>query len=149
MLSLSTAFPAAGQSGAAAGELAPPVPPAVVARDEAGHVIVRAIRTTENMRIDGRLDEAIYQSVPAISDFIQAVPHEGEPATDKTEVWILFDRTAMYVAARCWDSAPPSEWAANDLRRDSNQLRENDSFGVLFDTFHDRRNAFVLSLIHI
>ena len=142
-LNVSSVSFAASQRGAGPDELAPPVPPAVVSRDEAGHVIVRAVRTTESMRIDGRLDEAIYQSVAAISDFIQAVPHEGEPATDRTEAWIVFDRTAMYVSARCWDSSPPSEWVANDLRRDSNQLRENDSFGVLFDTFHDRRNAFV------
>lgn len=142
-LSLSTASLSAGQSGSGGGELAPPVAPAVVARDDSGRVIVRAVRTTETMRVDGRLDESVYTSVTAISDFIQAVPHEGEAATDKTEAWIFFDRTAMYVSARCWDASPPSEWVANDLRRDSNQLRENDSFGVLFDTFHDRRNAFV------
>ena len=71
------------------------------------------------------------------------VPKDGAPATERTEAWILFDRTAMYVSARCWDSGGPDAWVANDLRRDSNQLRENDSFGVMFDTFHDRRNAFV------
>src|SRR6478672_8571208 len=86
-----------------AGALIRPVPPAVVTRGETGQVVVRAVRVTERLRIDGRLDEAIYQSVPAISDFIQAVPHEGEPATDKTEAWILFDGDAMYVAGRCWD----------------------------------------------
>jgi hypothetical protein len=143
-VSISPALAASGaQNGSASAALAPPVPPAVVSRDETGHVIVRAARTTENMRIDGRLDEAVYGAVPAITDFVQALPREGEPATEKTEAWILFDGDAMYVAGRCWDSAPPSGWVANDLRRDSNQLRENDSFGVLFDTFHDRRNAFV------
>ena len=43
---------------------------------------------------------------------------------------------------RCWDSAPPEEWIANEMRRDTNGLRQNDFFGALLDTFHDRRNGF-------
>jgi hypothetical protein len=71
------------------------------------------------------------------------VPDEGSPATEKTEVWVMFDGTNIYVAARCWDSAPPDEWVANDYRRDSFQMKQNDTFGVSFDTFFDRRNGFV------
>jgi len=48
----------------------------------------------------------------------------------------------VYVSARLWDSAPPSEWIANEMRRDTRQLRQNDTFGVSFDTYYDRRNAF-------
>jgi hypothetical protein len=48
----------------------------------------------------------------------------------------------MYVSARLWESAPPSEWTANEMRRDTSQLRQNDHFGVSFDTFHDRRNGY-------
>ena len=47
------------------------------------------------------------------------------------------------MSARCWDSAPPGSWIANELRRDTNQLRQNDHFGVMFDTFYDRRNGFM------
>ena len=47
----------------------------------------------------------------------------------------------IYVSARVWDSAPESEWVANELRRDTQQLRQNDTFGVMFDTFYDRRNG--------
>ena len=46
------------------------------------------------------------------------------------------------MSARVWDSAPESEWVANEMRRDTNQLRQNDTFAVLFDTFYDRRNGF-------
>jgi hypothetical protein len=45
------------------------------------------------------------------------------------------------VSARVWDSAPESDWVANEMRRDTNQLRQNDTFGVMFDTFYDRRNG--------
>jgi uncharacterized membrane protein YgcG len=119
-----------------------PVPPAVITRDEAGRATVRAIRLTEPLHVDGKLDEAVYGSVPAISDFIQQVPKEGAPSSERTDVWVMFDRQNVYVAARCWDSAPPSQWVANEMRRDTSQLRQNDTFAVMFDTFHDRRNGF-------
>ncbi len=119
----------------------PPVPPAVMSRNQAGATTLRAVRVSEPMRLDGRLDEPVYQAVQAITDFIQQVPDEGAAATEKTEAWILFDGDNIYVGARAWDSAPPSEWVANELRRDANQLRQNDNFVILFDTFYDRRNG--------
>ncbi|MEO2195248.1 MAG: DUF5916 domain-containing protein [bacterium] len=121
---------------------APPVAPAVMNRDEQGRTTVRAIRLAAGIRLDGTLDEAVYANVPAITDFIQQVPVEGAPATEKTEAWIMFDDTNVYVSARVWDSAPESQWIANEMRRDTNQLRQNDTFAVFFDTFYDRRNGF-------
>jgi Domain of unknown function (DUF5916) len=120
-----------------------PVPPEVVARDAAGRTTVRAVHLAQPIRLDGRLDEEMYQTIPPISDFIQTLPKEGAPATEKTDAWVMYDDTHMYVSCRCWDSAPPDRWTANELRRDTNQLRQNDMFGVLFDTFHDRRNGYL------
>ena len=130
------------QSGSGANSDPPvPVAPEVVARGENGHVVVRAVRLTQPLRVDGRLDEAIYQT-PAISAFIQTLSKEGAPATETSEAWVLYDDN-VYGACRCWDSAPPDQWGANQMRRDAQELRDNDTFGVTFDTFHDRRNAFV------
>ena len=119
-----------------------PVAPAVVTRDKQGRATVRAIKLSKGIRLDGLLDEAVYQTVPAITDFIQQVPVEGAVPTEKTEAWIMFDETNVYVSARVWDSAPESKWVANEMRRDTNQLRQNDTFTVFFDTFYDRRNGF-------
>ena len=119
-----------------------PVAPAVMSRDEAGRTTVRAIRLAEGIRLDGQLDEAVYHTVPAITDFIQQVPDIGAPATEKTEAWVMFDEINVYVSARVWDSAPESQWVANEMRRDTNQLRQNDTFTAFFDTFYDRRNGF-------
>ncbi len=119
----------------------PPLPPAVVTRDAQGRASVRAVRLATGIRLDGVLDEPAYEAVPAISDFVQQMPVEGAPATEKTEAWILFDEENIYVSGRAWDSAPPGEWVANEMRRDTPQLRENDSFWVAFDTFNDRRNG--------
>ena len=118
-----------------------PVPPAVMTRNEQGQATVRAVRLDQSLDFDGVLDEAVYGTVPAISGFIQLTPDVGAPATERTEAWILFDETNIYVSARLWDSAPESQWVANEMRRDTSQLRQNDTFAVLFDTFYDRRNG--------
>ena len=136
----SPAAPAVRQAG---GDPPPPIAPATVSRDEAGHATVRAVRLDQPLRMDGTLDEAVYNDVPSISDFVQQVPREGAAATERTEAWVMFDATHLYIAARCWDSAPPDKWVANEYRRDTNQLRQNDTFGVILDTFHDRRNGFL------
>jgi hypothetical protein len=121
----------------------PPLAPATVSRDAAGRAIVRAIRLDQPLQVDGRLDESVYEQMQPAGGFIQQVPREGAPATERTETWVMFDGSAIYVAARCWDTAPPERWIANELRRDTNQLRQNDTFGVIFDTFHDRRNGYL------
>ena len=120
---------------------APPLPPEVVSRDDQGRTTIRAIKLSEGIRLDGVLDEPVYQTVSAITGFIQLMPDEGAPATERTDAWVMFDSTNIYVSARVWDSAPPSEWVANEMRRDTSQLRDNDAFWVVFDTFHDRRNG--------
>ena len=120
----------------------PPIAPDVMRRDDQGRTTVRAIKLSAGIVVDGRLDEPVYQSIPAITDFIQQVPDPGATATERTEAWIMFDETNVYVSARVWDSAPESEWIANEMRRDTSQLRQNDTFTVFFDTFYDRRNGF-------
>ena len=123
-----------------------PVPPALIARDPSGRTTVRPVRLTSALRIDGTLDEAIYERIPPISDFIQNDPVEGAPSTEKTELWILFDRDNVYVTARCWDSEP-GRLIANEMRRDSvNIVQSNDGFGFAFDTFHDRRNSIAFEV---
>ena len=119
----------------------PPLPPDVIRRDEARRATIRAVEVDDPIRLDGQLDERVYYTVPAITGFIQQAPDEGAPATEKTEAWILFDADNIYVGARIWDSAPPSQWVANEMRRDTRQLRQNDTFAIILDTFYDRRNA--------
>ena len=119
-----------------------PVAPAVISRGENGRVVVRATRLAQPLKIDGRLDEAVYSTVPAITDFIQTVPAQGQPSTEKTEAWVFFDDNYLYVTGRMYEDVPPEQWTANELRRDTAQLRQNDMFGFLVDTFHDRRNGF-------
>ncbi len=121
-----------------------PVAPHVIVRTN-GTLTVRATRIREPIVLDGRLDDSVYAEVQPVSDFIQQEPNEGAPATEKTEAWVLFDDDNLYVACRCWDTHP-ERIVANDMRRDSSNLRQQDNFGVGLDTFHDHRNGYLFSV---
>ena len=120
----------------------PPTLPATIARDDQGRATVRAVRVAAPMRIDGRLDEAAYISVQPASGFIQMEPKAGQPASEKTEVWVFYDDDNVYVAFKAWESEPGRR-IANEMRRDSNNIRQGDSVEFAFDTFRDRRNAIL------
>ena len=128
---------------------APPMPPAVINRDAAGRATVRAQRLTTPLDIDGTLDESFYTEVEAWSDFVQQEPDEGAPATEKTEVWVSFDERNVYVSARAWDSAPESQWVANEMRRDNFNILRNEGIHISFDTFYDRRNGVIFNVTPI
>jgi hypothetical protein len=121
----------------------PPVAPEVMTRNAAGLVTIRAIKLTAPLRVDGRLDEEVYSAEKPFGGFLQVVPEYLKEQTEKTEVWITYDDQNIYVSCRCWDSEPADKWIANELRRDTNQLRQNDQIGVMFDTFYDRRSGFL------
>ena len=112
-----------------------------MARDADGRVTIRATRIDQPLRIDGVLDDGPYRSVQSISDFIQQEPDEGQPASEKTEVWIFADRDHLYIGVRCHDSQA-SRIVANDMRRDGRNIGQNDNLSVVIDTFYDRRNGY-------
>ena len=132
---------AAGAQTAAAGA-ATAAGPAIVERTAPDKVTVRAVRIAAPLKIDGRLDEPVYRAVEPISGFIQQEPHEGEPATERTDAWILFDDENLYICARNWDSHPERE-IANELRRDNGNILGNENFTFVIDTLHDGRNGYL------
>jgi hypothetical protein len=112
----------------------------VVSR-EGEDLTVRAFPAGTPFTLDGRLDEPVYGRVAPIDGFVQQEPRAGAPVTEKTDVWILFDRDNVYISARMWDSQP-ERIVGNDMRRDGT-IATNDSFSVILDTFRDRRTAFL------
>jgi hypothetical protein len=116
-------------------------PAAAGAQDpDSAQVTVRAVRLTQPLLIDGRLDEAVYSTIQPTPPFRQQEPQVGELATEQTEMWVLFDDRNVYVSARMHDSAP-DRMVADEMRRDGS-LFQNEHLVVVFDTFHDRRTAF-------
>ena len=118
----------------------PPVAPEAISRDASGKATLRAIRLTEPLRVDGRLDEAVYEREHPMSDFIQTEPQEGAPATEKTEIWVMFDEDNLYVTFRCFETQPERR-IANVMQKDNGNLFQNDGVSFFLDTFYDRRNG--------
>jgi hypothetical protein len=91
-------------------------------------------------RIDGRLDDAAWVTAAPATDFRQRSPRDGDPATERTEVRIVYDNEAVYIGARMFDSEP-ARIAAQLGRRDD--LGASDNFAVAFDSYHDHLTSFL------
>ena len=116
---------------AASSAVAQPVPQLTVGR------VIGEDRPT----IDGRVDETAWSVSEPHSTFTQQEPLEGQPATERTDVWFLMDQTNLYIAVVCHDSQP-DRLVVTQSRRDAN-LGNTDSIQILLDTFNDGQNAFV------
>jgi hypothetical protein len=110
-------------------------------RSPDGRPELHATRTTVPMRIDGNLDEETWRAAEVARDFVQSEPREGQPATERTEVRVLFDADNIYIGAYLFDSEP-QRLVINDLRKDFRE-EDQDDFEVILDTFTDRRNGYV------
>ncbi|MBI4442975.1 MAG: carbohydrate binding family 9 domain-containing protein [Acidobacteria bacterium] len=108
-----------------------------------GRKVVVAVYTESKITIDGELNEPAWQTVEPAQDFIQRAPAEGQPASERSEVRVLYDKEYLYIGAYLYDSRPDLI-EVNDISRDS-QPGQQDNFGVVLDTFQDRRNGYVLS----
>ena len=103
------------------------------------------------LHVDGLLDEAAWRDAPMASGFRQQEPLEGEPATEITEVRVLFDDATLYVGVLARDRSP-DEVIARILQRDklmelgfeaTPEFTSDDAVVIVLDPFHDHRNAVV------
>ncbi|NIR43052.1 MAG: hypothetical protein GWN99_04065, partial [Gemmatimonadetes bacterium] len=100
----------------------------------------RASRATPGTpEIDGRLDDAAWALAEPITDFVQRDPDEGEPATERTEVRVLYDDGSLYIGIRAYDSEP-DRIVGELTRRD--QWSASDWLIISIDSYYDRRTAF-------
>lgn len=116
---------------------APGLPPADTVRTPR---VVTAVRTTEQITLDGKLDEAAWRLAIPAKDFIQLRPNNGAPAREQTEVRVLYDDDNLYVGLTCFDS-DPRHTTLNSVQRDFPTF-ESDGVTIVFDSLHDRRSGF-------
>ncbi|MBM4184243.1 MAG: carbohydrate binding family 9 domain-containing protein [Gemmatimonadetes bacterium] len=89
------------------------------------------------MSVDGRMNEPAWTSAPAVTDFYQVVPNEGEPITQPTEVRFLYDDTFLYIGGWMWDDGQ----ILSRLARRDQGVGDIDIFAVHLDGYHDHRTA--------
>ena len=103
---------------------------------------VAPVRVENGPQIDGRLDEEVWLRAAVIDEFVQQEPAEGEPATERTVVRLLYDAEALYLGVEAYDTEPDGV-IATEMRRDSLRLLDEDNFQVILDTFQDRRSGYM------
>jgi Carbohydrate family 9 binding domain-like len=101
---------------------------------------VEAVKTLQVPKIDGNLDDVAWTNAPVLTGFIQNSPNVGAPATQKTEVRIIYDNAAIYIGAYLYDD--PSQIRKQFTARDDEGRKDVDYFSVFFDTYGDKQNGF-------
>jgi hypothetical protein len=106
--------------------------------------VAQATLRQGEVSIDGRLDDAAWAAAKPITELIQAVPDEAKPASQKTEIRILYDANAIYIGARMFDSLGAKGVRSALARRDQVMNGDNsltsDKISFVFDTFRDKNS---------
>lgn len=97
-----------------------------------------------SIRLDGVLDEPAWRQATPAADFLQQDPDEGEPATERTEVFILYDRDNLYLGVMLYDSDPDGI-IAYQKQRDA-RINTDDRFLWILDTFMDGRTGYFFEI---
>src|SRR5687767_12447148 len=102
--------------------------------------VVTAVRLTEPINFDGRLDERVWQMAEPATDFYQKLPNNGSPASERTEVRFAYDDDNLYVGVTAFDTNPERE-LIRDLREDFD-FGNTDLIQLLIDSLRDGRSGF-------
>jgi hypothetical protein len=100
-----------------------------------------ATRTTATIKIDGVLEETAWKETKPATNFVEWRPTFGviEDSATRTEIYFLYDNTAVYVGGYCHERTRDSI-SRELIGRD--RIGVNDYVGVVFDTYYDKINAF-------
>jgi uncharacterized protein DUF5916/cellulose/xylan binding protein with CBM9 domain len=103
---------------------------------------IEAQRADRTPSIDGVLGEEEWRRATVVDSFTQQEPRDGEPATERTEVRVMYDSERLYVGVHAFDSSPTGV-IATEMRRDSPRLLDEDNFQIIVDTFRDLRSGYM------
>jgi len=116
--------------------------PPLFSQDTPPRVTIKAVRLDSPITLDGILTEPVWHR-SGYSDFKQKEPNQGEPATERTEVWVAYDEEAIYIAADLHETAPDSIMQVLG-RRDA--FITADWFVFWVDPYYDRRSGFYFGI---
>jgi len=111
-----------------------------ILRETNGKRYITAIRTETPLKIDGLLNDQAWRTAQFQGQFTQREPEEGAPASEKTEVGVLYDKKNLYIGVKCYDSEA-DKIIAREMRRDA-IVDDDDYFELVLDTYHDHRTGY-------
>ena len=105
---------------------------------------LKSARTQENLRLNGKLDEKAWLAAPAVSNFTQVEPFQGQKSIVQTFIKTLYDEKNLYFGVFCKDTARKGTFKAPDLKRDF-AWRAHDMVAIGIDGFNDKRNSMTFA----
>ena len=113
-----------------------------IQRTDGERPVVQAVRLSpeEEITLDGQLKEAVWERAAPATDFKQLDPINGEPATERTEIRVVFEENNLYIGAEFFDSNPDG-LLANQMIRDGS-LGADDRFMWVIDPQNDQRSGY-------
>ena len=107
-------------------------------------MVALGLQVEELVELDGILDEPAWKRAVPAADFRQQDPDNGQPATEPTEVRIVYDKDTLYMGVICFDSEP-DKWLGFQRGRDGG-LGSDDRFQWTIDTFLDGRTGYFFEM---
>lgn len=91
-------------------------------------------------RIDGDISDESWKNATHISDFLQREPLEYREATEKTDIYVMYNQDALYIGFYAHDSAP--EGITNNVLDPGAGLRDEDKISLIIDPFNNQRGGY-------
>jgi hypothetical protein len=105
---------------------------------------LEGVRTSSPPRIDALLDEPVWQTAAVIDDFTMQLPRDGVPASERTEVRLLYDDENLYLGITCFD-ANPAAIRISSLLRDEFAVSDGEQLAFAIDSSDSGRDGFWFS----
>jgi hypothetical protein len=105
---------------------------------------LKALKIESAIKLDGILDEEAWAQAQHISNFTQRELNENAPATERTEVAVVFIAKEMFIGIWCFDTQP-SQIIAQKMKWDFD-YGTDDNFLIVIDTYGDKRNAYFFAV---
>ncbi len=107
-------------------------------------ILLKTLKIDKKPKVDGKLDDDIWKSIPEFSNFKMVIPDTGNEPSERTSVKIAYSEKHLYIAIKCFTN-DPEDITVNTLKYDQHSQRSSgdDTVKILIDPFLDMRNAYV------
>lgn len=112
--------------------------------DDNKDVTAIRLKKEQRIRLDGHLNEPIWQTTQPATHFIQKELEYGEPAQEDAEVRFCYDEENMYIGIRCFDAQPKS--ILKPMSRSESDMNAGDVLNLFIDSRHDHRTGYRISV---
>ncbi len=107
--------------------------------------VLKIVKTTEELIIDGQLNEKVWEIADVADNFSMILPHDDRSATQSSEVRMTYDNKNIYIAVIFFNNTIRGDYVVESYKRDFS-FGKNDNFLVALDPFNNMNTGFAFGL---